>query len=37
MGKIRVNDLARELEVKSTILLIYLSRLGITVKATHIL
>jgi hypothetical protein len=33
VNKIRVNDLARELEVKATILLIYLSRLGIIVKS----
>ncbi len=33
MGKIRVNDLARELDVRSTILLIYISKLGVTVRS----
>jgi len=35
MGKIRINDLARELEVKSKAVLDYLPELGITDKRSH--
>ena len=35
MGKIRINDLARELEVKSRALLDYLPEIGITDKRSH--
>jgi translation initiation factor IF-2 len=35
MGKIRINDLARELEVKSKAILEYLPELGITDKRSH--
>jgi translation initiation factor IF-2 len=35
MGKIRINDLARELEVKSKAILDYLPELGITDKRSH--
>jgi len=35
MGKIRINDLARELEVKSKAILDYLPQLGITDKRSH--
>jgi translation initiation factor IF-2 len=35
MGKIRINDLARELEVKSKVILEYLPELGITDKRSH--
>ncbi len=35
MGKIRINDLARELEVKSKAILDYLPELGITDKKSH--
>ncbi len=35
MGKIRINDLARELEVKSKLVLEYLPEIGITDKHSH--
>ncbi|MBZ5565790.1 MAG: translation initiation factor IF-2 [Acidobacteriia bacterium] len=35
MGKIRINDLARELEVKSKVVLEYLPEIGITDKHSH--
>ncbi len=35
MGKIRINDLARELEVKSKLILEYLSEVGYTGKKSH--
>jgi translation initiation factor IF-2 len=35
MGKIRINDLARELEVKSKAILEYLAEIGITEKKSH--
>jgi len=35
MGKIRINDLARELEIKSKLIVEYLPELGITNKRSH--
>ena len=35
MGKIRINDLARELEVKSKAIIDYLPELGVTDKRSH--
>ena len=35
MSKIRINDLARELEVKSKAILDVLERVGVTEKKTH--
>lgn len=35
MGKIRINDLARELEIKSKLIVDYLPELGITDKKSH--
>ena len=35
MGKIRINELARELEVKSNVVMEYLAELGIPDKKSH--
>ena len=35
MGKIRINELARELEVKSNVVIDYLAELGIPDKKSH--
>ena len=35
MGKIRINELARELEVKSNVVIEYLAELGIPDKKSH--